>query len=143
MHKMYVDKINLVDHKEKVRDILDMLLCEVKDEDHELYKHVEGELYEMAYGKKLNEEIAHEWVKSMKPVGEYWSETNTTEAMNSLGYHHDAIDFYVVANMMKNDYDDITHSDDGLALKLAHDWLDDEDAKECKLYQYWKHVVKR
>ena len=63
--------------------------------------------------------------------------------MNELGYMHDYIDFFVVANMMKNDYKDLTEEDDVLALKLAHDWLNDVDAKECKLYQYWKHIIKR
>ena len=44
---------------------------------------------------------------------------------------------------MKNDYKDLTEEDDVLALKLAHDWLNDVDAKECKRYQYWKHIIKR
>ena len=25
----------------------------------------------------------------------------------------------------------------------AYNWLKDEDAKDCKLYEYWKHVIKR
>ena len=30
-----------------------------------------------------------------------------------------------------------------LALKLAFDWLHDEDAKENKLYCYWKHIINK
>lgn len=143
MHKIYLDKIDYTEYKDKIREILDMLICDTKNNNHDLYKHIESELYEMAYGKKISEEMAHKWVESMQPLGKYWSIGDTTKVMNELGYNHDNVDFYVVANMMKNDYNDLTEEDDTLALKMAHDWLNDDDAKDCKLYQYWKYVIKR
>ena len=143
MHKMYLNEIDISNHREKIRDIIDMLMCDEKDRNHKLYKHIEEEMYEMAYGKKISEDIAKIWVDNMKPIGRYWNMQQTTDAMNNLGYNHDKIDFFVVANMMRNDYNDLTQSDDVLALKLAHDWLDDEDAKDCKLYENWKHVIKK
>lgn len=142
MYKMYLNKIDLSEHQNKIHDIIEMLMCNTEHSDYELYKHVQGELYEMANGKRLNDELAHEWVKNMKPVGEYWSKDNTIDAMRTLGYSDEPVDFYIVANMMKNDYHDLIQGDDELALKLAHDWLNDEDAKECKLYEYWKHIIK-
>ena len=42
---------------------------------------------------------------------------------------------------MYNDYFDLTKEDETLALRLAKDWLDDEDAKKDKLYCYWKYIV--
>lgn len=143
MHKMYLEKIDILDHKEKIKEIIEMLLCDVKGSNYGLYEHINSELYEMAYGMKINEEMAIKWVESMKPIGRYWTIEETKDAMNELGYMHDYIDFFVVANMMKNDYKDLTEEDDMLALKLAHDWLNDVDSKECKLYQYWKHIIKR
>ena len=143
MHKMYLNDIDFSSHKEKMHDIIDMLMCDAKERNHKLYKHIEGELYEMAYGKKISEDMAKMWVDNMTPIGRYWSMNQTTDAMNNLGYNHDKIDFFVVANMMRNDYDDLTQNDDVLALKLAHDWLDDEDAKDYKLYEYWKHIIKK
>ena len=107
-----------------------------------LYKKYKSELYELAYGKKLTEDMAKKWVEEMKPVGQHWTMEETTNAMGSLGYGFDTIDFYVVANMMYNDYNDLTKEDESLALKLAKDWLEDVDAKDNKLYCYWKHIIK-
>ena len=99
-------------------------------------------LYEMAYGKKLTEEKAMNWVRSMKPKGEHWSMEETTSAMTSLGYECDKLEYYVVANMMYNDYYNIVRENEELALKLAYDWLSDADAIDNKLYEYWKHIAK-
>lgn len=143
MYKIYLDKIDYVSHKDNIRDILDMLICDTRDNNYDLYEYVEGELYEMVYGKKISEEIANKWVETMQPVGEYWRMEETASAMHNLGYHYDPVDFYVVANMCFNDYYDLVKDDEDLALHLANNWLNDEDARDCKLYQYWKHVIKR
>ena len=127
---------------EKLGCMLDEIIHETKENHPEMYKKYKQELYEMAYGKKINKEMAEDWVKSMKPVGEYWTMEDTTNAMNSLGYSFDSVDFFVVANMMYNDYNDLTKEDEALALKLAKDWLEDVDAKDSKLYCYWKYVIK-
>lgn len=143
MHKVYIEKIDFAMHKDKIKELIDMLMCDAKTKNYGLYEHIEGKMYEMAYGKKISEEMAKKWVDNMKPVGRYWTMEQTTKAMTDLGYNHDKIDFFVVANMMKNDYADLTAEDDALALKMAHDWLNDKDARDCKLYQYWKHVIKK
>jgi hypothetical protein len=111
--------------------------------DNEKYEKLELKLYEAVYGKKLNEEMSEKWVKSMEPIGKHWTKEETTEAMKSMGYNLDTLSFFVVANMMYNDYYNLVKDDETMALKLAKDWLNDEDAKECKLYEYWKHVIKR
>jgi hypothetical protein len=146
MLRKYIEKIGEgkdVNNMKKLGDMLAEIIYETKDAHHELYEKYKTELYEMAYGKKISDEMAEKWVYSMKPVGEYWTMEETTNAMHNLGYNHDKIEFFVVANMMKNDYADLVKDDDELALKLAHDWLDDGDAKEHKLYCYWKHIIKR
>lgn len=143
MHKHYLEHINFEHHRDKIEDIIDMLMCETKEKDEKLYNHVEMELYEMAYGKKIAENMADEWVHNMKPMGKHWTMDETTNAMYNLGYSLDQIDFFVVANMMYNDYYNLVKEDETLALKMAEDWLKDVDAKEDKLYNYWKHVIKR
>lgn len=143
MHNKYMKDIDFSRHKESLMDVIDMLMCEVKEDEPELYKHIECTLYEDAYGKKINEEMAHQWVKSMQPVAMHWTMEETTGAMKSLGYSLNPIEFYVVANMMYNDYYSLVKEDEAMALKLAREWLMDKDAKECKLYEYWKHVIKR
>lgn len=143
MHKMYLKEISFDHHKGHLTDVIDMLVCHAKDTDKELYDHVESLLYEMAYGKKISKEMAEEWVKNMKPKGQHWTHEETTQAMHELGYSLEPVEYYVVANMMYNDYYNLVKENEPLALELAEDWLDDEDSKDCKLYEYWKHVIKK
>lgn len=64
------------------------------------------------------------------------------EIMKQMGYNLNNIDFYVVANMMYNDYYDLVKEDEELALKLSYMWLNDEDSVKDKLYEYYKHIPK-
>lgn len=143
MHKTYMKDIDFARYKDKLSDIIDMLMCEIKENTPKLYDHIETELYESAYGKVVSKEMAINWVKSMKPIGMHWTMEETTDAMKSLGYSCDSIEFFVVANMMYNDYYSLVNEDEELALKLAYSWLKDEDSKDHKLYRYWKNVIKK
>lgn len=146
MIRKYIDKIGETKEVEKMNELGDMLaeiIEGLKESHHELYEEYKNELYEMAYGKKVNKEMAVEWVRTMKPEGEHWNPEQTTVAKENLGYEVDDIDYYIVANMMYNDYNNLVKEDEELALKLANDWLHDEDAKENKLYCYWKNIVKK
>jgi hypothetical protein len=125
----------------KLGVLLEESIYKIKDYDENAYCELKMKLYEMAYGKKLNQETAEEWVKSMQPVGQHWTINETTDAMRQMGYNLDIIDFYVVANMMYNDHYDSVRENEPLALKLAYEWLNDTDAKECKLYNYWKYIT--
>ena len=145
MIRKYIEKIGESKEVSKMNELGDMLveLVEGLEESHpEEYKKYSSELYEMAYGKKVTKDMAIEWVSDMKPVGEHWTIEDTTGAKESLGYDLDNVDFYVVANMIYNDYNDLVRDNEELALKMAYDWLHDEDAKDNKLYCYWKHIVK-
>lgn len=143
MHKKYLKNINFEHHREKIEDIIDMLMCEAKDKEEKLYNHIEMELYELAYGKKISEEMAEHWVQKMKPNGKHWNIDETNNAMYSLGYNLDQIDFFVVSNMIYNDYYNLVKENEELALKMAEDWLKDTDAKDDKLYNYWKYIAKK
>ena len=143
MHKMYLKEINFDRYKEHLIDVMDMLICNAKETDRELYNHIESLLYEMAYGKKINKEMADEWVRNMKPRGQHWTMDETTSARHSLGYGLDEVDFYVVSNMMFNDYFDLVKDNENMALEMAEDWLKDEDSKDYKLYEYWKYIAKK
>lgn len=145
MIKTYINKIvqnGKQEDMEELGDIFSDVMYELKEYNEEDYKEYKSELYEMAFGKKISQEMADKWVKEMQPIGIHWTIEETTNAMQSLGYNFDSVDFFVVANMMYNDYYDLVKDDETLALKLAKDWLDDKDAKEDKLYCYWKHIIK-
>lgn len=146
MIRKYIEKIGEKrnsEDMEKLGDMLAEIIYETKDAHHELYEKYKTELYEMAYGKKISEEMAQKWVKAMKPVGLHWTLEETTDAMESLGYSFNDLDFFVVSNMIYNDYFETVRDDETLALKLAYQWLKDEDAKDDKLYEYWKYVIKK
>lgn len=127
----------------KLNEMLDDLICDLKETDPEKYKEYKMCLYEMAYGKVLNEEMAEKWVKDMKPVGLHFTMEETTNAMRQMGYNCDQLDYFVACNMMYNDYFKTVKDDNELTFKLAYEWLDDEDAVKDKLYDYWKYIVKK
>lgn len=146
MIKNYIEKIGEsrdISKMQRLGEILEELIYMTKEHHHDLYKKYKLELKEMAYGQVIDEETAVEWVKGMSPYHEHWTIEQTYEAMQNLNYNLDKIEFYVVANMMYNDYYNIVKDDVTLALKLAHDWLKDDDAKENKLYNYWKHIIRK
>ena len=146
MIKTYIEKIGESKDTNKMNELgemLEELIYGLKESHHEEYEEYKEELYELAYGKKLTKEMAIEWVNNMKPEKEHWTLDQTTSAKESLGFNVDNIDFYVVANMMYNDYNDLVKDNEELALRLANDWLNDVDSKENKLYCYWKHIIKR
>ena len=145
MIKKYIEKIGESKEVEKMNELGDMLeelIESLEESHHEEYEMYKEELYELAYGKKVNKDMAIEWVSEMKPVGEHWTMEQTNAAMQGLGYTLDSIDFYTVSNMMYNDYNDLVKDNEELALKLAYDWLNDEDSTDNKLYCYWKHIKK-
>ncbi len=151
MHKEYLKKImentdNL--SKDEIYKLVDKYGClmektmdHIKDCDEELYEEIEDSLYEMAYGKVISEEMAKRWVSKMEPFGEKWTLEETTEVLRKNNLSLNPIDFYVVLNMMYNDYGKTIGDDTTMYIKLARDWLKDEDAKEHKLYNYYKYVV--
>lgn len=127
---------------EELSEMLEDTIYKLKEIEPKCYKKYKMKLYEMAYGKVLTEEMAYKWVQEMKPKHEHWTMEETTNAMASLGYNCNKIDYYVVANMMYNDYYNLVKDDEELALKMAYMWLDDEDAVKDKLYEYYRHIPK-
>lgn len=127
---------------------LKMLACTAEDMletieklDENKYAKYELDIYEISNGKKISEEIAMNWVASMKPVGMHWTMDETTSAMRDRGWNLDPVEFFVVANMIFNDYNDLIADDAEMTLKMAKDWLQDVDSKENKLYNYYKYVI--
>lgn len=146
MIKKYIEKIvenGKQEDMEKLSDMLSEIIYMMKELHHDKYEHYKMCLYEMAEGKKLNEDMANKWVESMKPFGKKWTMEDTNNAMDSLGYQDNRIDFFVTSNMMYNDYYDLVKDNEELALKMAHNWLNDVDSGDNKLYNYWKYVIKK
>lgn len=146
MHKMYVRSIiekSSKEDMEKLEEMFDKAVDHLKECDHELYKDMEMELYEIVNGKKISLEMAEKWVQNMIPAHQHFTIEETTNAMRQYGYNCDQVDFYVVANMIFNDFYDVVKDNDELTYRLAYDWLNDKDAVDDKLYCYWKYIVSK
>lgn len=152
MHKEYEKKImekvdrmskdDIIEYIKVYGSLMDEVLDYLKSTNKELYDEVECSLYEMAYGKTLSLEMAEKWVNNMTPRAK-WSKAETDRVLDEYGLTLDPISFYVVMNMMYSDYGKSIGDNLEMYIKLARDFLKDDDAKENKLYCYWKNIVKR
>lgn len=101
------------------------------------YKEYQVKLYEMAYGCVLNEEIAKEIVSKMQPYGEKWDIEKTSEIQRQYGLNFRDPDFYVVMNSAYNDYNDLFEDDTEKYVRFTNDFINDQDAKQDKVYLYY------
>ena len=141
----YIEKIvdgGDINEMKELSNMLIDLMYEVKKADEKLYHKYKMELYEMAYGKRLNEEMAEHIVEKMKPFGMKWTMEQTTDVKNKYGLTDiDDVDFYVVMNSAYNDYHDLFQENLDMYVKYATDFIKDEDAKDCKVYRYFTTIV--
>lgn len=133
--KMIVDNGKPED-MECLSDMLSDVIYLMKDEHHDTYKKYKNKLKGMAYNYQIDEEMAHEIVEDMKPLGEYWNmQTIKSVIGNDM---HRLEDMYVVMNSLANDYSNIISLEDTETyVNMAHAWLDDADAKKYKLWKYF------
>lgn len=141
--KHYIDKIvsnGEHEHMEKLSEMLEDLICELKETNHEEYVHYKHELHCMLYGEHLSEDMARYWVSHMKnkdgTIGEHW----TCEQTSSYNNGYDKNDFYAVMNMMYSDYYSAKF-DTSTYANLAKDWLGDPDVGEGKTLKYYLYIV--
>ena len=141
----YIQKIvdgGDINEMKELSNMLMELMYEVKKTDEKLYHKYKMELYEMAYGKKLNEEMAEHIVENMKPVGMKWTMEQTTDVKNKYGLADiDSVDFYVVMNSAYNDYHDLFQENLDMYVKYATDFIKDEDAISDKVFVYFTTIV--
>ena len=149
--KEYIEKIidnGKIEDMHKLSELLEDTMEIIKDYDKECYKDFEMKLYEMAFGKKLTDEIKIEWVKNMRPKAK-WELEEIEDIHSQYGVQMPLYSFYVIMNML---YSDMSrgigqiNGQDGLEryIQCSNDWYYDEDAnntEEEKLYAYWKYIV--
>ena len=127
----------------KLSDMLEEVICKTKEHHPDIYEYYKTCLYEMAYGKKLNKTLAENWVKNMRPAGQHWTMEEAETKMKSKDVKSSLADFYIAINMMYNDYYKLVKDNEELAIDLAVNWLEDEDAVKDKMYEYYKYIAKR
>lgn len=148
----YISKIGenkKIEDMQKLGDMLTDIIYNMKESHHELYEKYKMELYIMANGKVLTDDIKREWVKEMKPMAK-WTEEEVKSVVSQYGIKVPYMSAYVILNMLYSDMKNALGSgDDEESLKrylqATNDWYFDEDSKvdgEEKLFNYKFYVVK-
>lgn len=129
--RKYLDMIIEKGNQEDM-DCLGNMLRELIYESPKKDKYI-MKLKGMAYDYKLDAELSKEIVDDMKPLGEYWTREQVTSVTGDM-----SCDMYVVMNSLANDYGSVIPLENvDTYVKLAKAWLNDEDAKENKVWWYF------
>lgn len=141
----YIEKIikdGDIEEMHKLSEVLEDVMELLKEYDMDSYKKYEMCLYKMAYGCVLNKEMAEEIVSKMKPYRMKWDIEQTKEIQNQFGLDDiRPVDFFIVMNAMYNDYRDIFNEDVEVYARLTNDFINDEDAKEGKVFLYFTNIA--
>lgn len=133
---------------EELSDILEEVICLIKEYDEDIFKKYKMTLYEMAYGKRLTDNMKRQWVEQMKPSAR-WNEEEIREIANNYGTDVPILSVYVIMNMFYSDMrKSFGSAEDEESIERyiqgTNDWYYDSDAsntEEAKLYCYWKYIV--
>ena len=148
----YIERIvdnGKIEDMETLSDMLEDTMEIIKDYDEKCYKDFEMKLYEMAYGKKLTDNMKREWVKKMRPMSK-WTEEEVKNIVSQYGFEVPYMSAFVILNMLYSDMKSaFGDGNDEESLKRylrgTSDWYFDEDAKvdgEEKLFNYKMYIVK-
>ena len=142
MLNVIIDKGKIEDMYE-LNDMLDELICDLKEQKPKLYEKYKTQLYEMAYGKVISEKMAEEIITNMEPYHMRWSleETRQVQRQYDIERIRD-IDFWIVMNSAYNDYKELFDDNLDMYVKFAKLFIMDKDGKDDKVYLYFMNVVK-
>jgi hypothetical protein len=137
--KEYIEKIVANGKQEDMDCLSDILvdsLYKIKEFDYNDFKKYKIKIKGMAYNYQIDDELAQEIVRDMKPLGEYWDMQTIQSVIGND--NHRLCDMYVVMNSLANDYQSIISLDDAETyVKMARAWLDDIDGKTNKVWWYF------
>ena len=136
-----IDKVaenGKLEDMEDLGEMLEQAMEIVEKYDEDCYKKFEMKLYKMAYGLHLNKQMAEEIVHNMRPYGMRWSYVEVEEMQRQRGINDiDTPSFFTVINSAYNDYRDILGEDIEMYIKFTLDFIEDEDAKDGKVFLYF------
>lgn len=126
---------------EKLSDMLEDTMEIIKNYDEKCYEDFEMELYKMAYGNRLNFEMAEDIVEKMRPYGKKWSIDETRQMQEQRGIVDISdVDFFVVINSAYNDYQNLFGENLEDYIRFTIDFIKDEDAKQDKVFLYYTQI---
>lgn len=142
MLNVIIDKGNVKDMY-KLNEMLNELICDLKEQNPRLYREYKKELMGIAYDYKFDYNMAKEIVNNMQPLGEYWDIEATDKAKKDYDLDIESCNFYIVMNSLINDYNKIIDKDDTETyIKMANAFINDEDAVKDKIWIYFTNIAK-
>jgi hypothetical protein len=140
----YIEKIvdnGRVEDMKELSDMLEDTMEIINKYDEQCYKEMEMKLYKMAYGNVLSKKMAEEIVHKMKPSGMRWTFEETKDLQRQYGVDNiNSVDFFVVINSAFNDYRDLFQDNVEDYMKFTIDFIEDEDAKQDKVFLYYTTI---
>lgn len=125
-----------------LNDMLDELICDLKEQKPKLYKEYKKELYELAYGNVILEDKAVEIVSNMLPYKEHFTMEEAKEIKEAYSIKNNVSDVYLVVNSLYNDYHELLEENNDMYAKMTKLWLNDPDSVEDKVYEYFCNIPK-
>ena len=132
----YIEKIvnnGRIEDMKELSDILEDTMEIINKYDEQCYKEMEMKLYKMAYGNVLS--------KKMRPSGMRWTLDEIRNLQRQYGVDNiNDVDFFIVMNSAYNDYRDLFQDNIEDYMKFTIDFIEDEDAKQDKVFLYYTTI---
>lgn len=116
------------------------MLNKLSRKDPALYNEFIEQLEHLAY--RIPKDEAEQIVRNMRPKGQYWTYSQVMDLVKSKGITGDWINWYLVMNMVYNDFCGTAkaygmQNDTEFYYHLAKDFIEDPDAKPMKVEKYF------
>lgn len=140
----YIEKIvnnGRIEDMKELSDMLEDTMEIINKYDEQCYKEMEMKLYKMAYGNVLSKKMAENIVHKMRPSGMRWTLDETRDLQRQYGVDNiNDVDFFIVMNSAYNDYRDLFQDNIEDYMKFTIDFIEDEDAKQDKVFLYYTTI---
>ena len=125
---------------DEVWTISEDMLNKLARKDPMMFDEYIDKLEHLAY--RIPKDEAERIVRAMRPKGQYWSYTQVMDLVRSKGVTGDCVNWYLVMNMVYNDYCATAkhfglQNDVEFFYHLAKDFIEDPDAKPMKVEKYF------
>lgn len=125
---------------DEVWTVSEDMLNKLSRKDPALYNEFIEQLEHLAY--RIPKDEAEQIVRNMRPKGQYWTYSQVMDLVKSKGITGDWINWYLVMNMVYNDFCGTAkaygmQNDTEFYYHLAKDFMEDPDAKPMKVEKYF------
>lgn len=140
----YREILDLIMKKKVDWNVVSEINCQayeaLKHSDSRTYTNLMTQLEDLAYS--IDREHAEQIVHNMRPKGQMWTCEQVKGVMESRGVQGNPVDWYLVMNMVYNDYYNTAkiyglHNNDEFYFNLAKDFIEDPDADRYKVAKYF------